>query len=208
MTDDNKKMSREEAERCVRETLARRKADLLKSHETERQKDFRAQKRELDRLNEKETALRDQQRKALDRLDQDWQRQRDRLGNHALPAPAFGMMPPPRNLSREYQRARAAYEAQRAQLEERFGERIASCQRERADKLDAFRNANQAREEYFADQRAREADDRENGFETFVHRQMLYGNGLPPRTASRSQEQDRGVRREFSRRNHSTDRGH
>lgn len=206
MADDHKKMSREDAERRVRETLARRKAATLKAHDTERQRDFLAQKQELDRLKEKETALREQQRKALDRLDRDWQRQRDRLGNHALPAPAFGMMLPQRNLSEEYKRARAAYEAQRSQLEERFGERLEACHRERADKLDAFRTANQAREEYFADERARREDDIENGFETFVNRQMLYGNGLPPRTTSRSQEQDRGIRREFSKQNRLPDR--
>jgi hypothetical protein len=183
------------AERRVRERFARQSADLVKWQQGERQKDLRTQKQELDRLTGRENALREQRRQALERLDRFWQQERDKLGLSpaSAPAPSFGPGgAPQRDLQEEYRRKREHYELRREQLKERFDERLAGMQRERADLHHTFLTANQARDRIYLDARIDLADRQNKAFDRLVRQELECG--------------DKSMRREFGRRTHPNDR--
>ena len=124
----------------------------------------------------KKPALIGNHRLAVERLEREWQQQRDRLGSTAAPAPSFGMLPrPQRNLNGEYDRMREHYLRSLEALVKRFEDGRAGCQRDRAAQLEAFQSANQERERGFAEERATKEEEQRHWFETLVHRQMQRG---------------------------------
>jgi hypothetical protein len=173
MAHDPGSEAREAAERRVREMQARQTAELLKWQEEERRRDLRAQTQALDENARKEIALTHARGLALERLEREWQQQRDRLGLAPGAAPSFA---PGRtaqlNLKSEYERARTRYQESREALEERYAEDLGACRRERAAQLELFGEANRARERGFEEERARKQEDQALGFEVLVHRQM------------------------------------
>jgi hypothetical protein len=179
---------REAAERRVRERFSRQSAELVKWQQDERQKDLRAQKQALDRLTEKEDALREQRRQALERLDRFWQQERDKLGHAPARAPSFFGLggASPRDLHDEYNKIREHYELRRDQLRSRFEDRLAGMQRERADMHHSFQTANQARDRMYLDARIDLADRQNKAFDRLVRQETERG--------------DKPLGREFARR--------
>ena len=193
MPGDHDARVREAVERRVRERFAHQSADLVKWQQAERQKDLRAQKQALDRLTEKEDALREQRRQALERLERFWQQERDKLGHAPASAPSFGLMGAPvRNLQNEYNRLREHYAQRREQLKERFDDRLAGLQRERVDMHHTFQTANQARDRIYLDTRIDQADRQNKAFERVVRHEIERG--------------DKTLGREFGRRSRAADR--
>jgi hypothetical protein len=71
-----------------------------------------------------------------------------------------------------YEQAWKLHQQRLESLEKRFGQELSACRTERAETLEAFQKANQAREREFDEERARKEEDQRLGFETLVHRQM------------------------------------
>lgn len=173
MASDVDQKRREEAERRVREVQTQQMAKLIAWENEQRSADLRSQKRVLDANTEKEAALFESHRRAVERAEKDWQEQRERLGCKPGPAPVLALGPgAQRDLNSEYEQARRFHQHRLEALEKRFEQELASCRAERAEQLDAFQKANQARERDFDEERARKAEDQRLGFETLVHRQM------------------------------------
>lgn len=178
----------ETVERRVRERFARQTADLVKWQRGERQKDLRAQKQALDRVSEKEDALRKQRRQVLERLERFWQQERDKLGHAPARAPSFFGLggTAPRDLHDEYNKIREHYELRREHLKARFEDRLAGLQRERVDMHHTFQTANQARDRMYLDARIDLADRQNKAFERLVRQETERG--------------DKPLGREFARR--------
>jgi len=81
------------AEQEVRRRFEKERTDLVNVQRAQRRADLRDQKPVLDDLTRREDALREERRQALERIDREWQQERDRLGSRPLPAPAFGLAP-------------------------------------------------------------------------------------------------------------------
>jgi hypothetical protein len=177
MTDESFIPPREAAERRVRERFARQSTALVKWQQAEGREAVRDQKRELDSLAEKETALKEHRRQALERLDRDWQQDRDKLGNKPAQAPSFdlGGAVPARNLLDEYNGIREHYERRREQLREGFDERLDEVRRERVEKHHEFETANQVRDRIYLDARIDLADRQNKGFERCVREEIERG---------------------------------
>jgi hypothetical protein len=194
MTQENSTLTREAAERRVREFQERQMESLLKGQERERRDALRDQKLALDHLSQREEALKEERRLALERLEREWQQQRDRLGAIPSRAPIFdlGGARPQRDLQDEYSRARAQYAVRRSELTERFDDRLTGVERERGATLETFQKANTERERLFEEERAGTAQEQQQGFEILVHRQMQRG--------------EKAVKREFTRRSRDASR--
>ena len=188
MPRDHDTDARMAAERRVREVQERQMASLIRWQEKERAQAFSDQALALGRLAEREAALREERRLAHERLEREWQQQRDRLGAAPASAPVFdlGGARPQRNLHAEYERLREGHAARKKEIAERLDERLADVGRERENKLETFQKANQAMERDFAEDRARKAEEQQHGFEILVHRQMQRGEPSPKREFARS----------------------
>jgi len=173
MTSDSERKKREEAERRVREVQAQQMAKLIAWENEQRSADLRAQKRVLDENARKEATLIEGHRRAIERAEKDWQEQRERLACKPGSAPVLALGPGAvRDVNREYEQAQRAHQQRLEALEKRFGQELSACRTERAETLEAFQTANQAREREFDEERARKEEDQRLGFETLVHRQM------------------------------------
>lgn len=175
MSDDLEAARRSAAERRVREKQARQMAALLEGQEEQRRRDLRDQKQALAGTDQREAALIEAHRIAIERVERDWQQRRDRLGATPSPAPAFGLLPLQRDLRSEYDRAHEQYLRTLHALERQREAGRAAYQRDRADKLEAFGEANRERERGFEEDGARKQEDQRLGFEILVHRQMQRG---------------------------------
>ena len=173
MTDDVEQRKREEAERRVREVQAQQMAKLTAWENEQRSADLRAQKRVLDEIARREAALIESHRHAIERAERDWDVERERLAHKPGPAPVLALGPgAQRDVNHEYEQARQLHQQRLENLEKRFGQELSACRSERAETLEAFQRANQAREREFDEERARKEEDQRLGFETLVHRQM------------------------------------
>ncbi len=188
MTQENSTLAREAAERRVREFQERQMQALIKGQERERREVLRDQKLVLGHLTQREEALKEERRLGLERLEREWQQQRDKLG--AVPSRALtfdlGGARPQRDLQDEYSRARAQYAVRRTALTERFDGDIADVRRQRGDTLETFQKANMERERTFEEERASKAEEQRQGFEILVHRQMQRGEKAVKREFTRS----------------------
>jgi hypothetical protein len=192
MTTDHDREAREAAERRVREKQALQRTSLIELQNKQRREDWRTQKQALDENARKHAALIEDHRLALERAERDWQQQRERLAHKPAAVLAFGLGPAaPRDLNRQYEEARKIHEGRLQALEERFGQDLTTVRRERAEQLDAFWKANQARERDFDEERTGLERKQAADFEILVHRQMHYG---------RAQEPRRSIGDEFARR--------
>lgn len=193
MTTDPDRMAREAAERRVRDVQARHMANLVALQNDQRREDLYAQKQVLDENGRKEARLIEDQRRAIEHAEREWHEQRERLAHKPGPVPVFALGPAAqRDLNSEYEQARLFHQRRLEAFEKRFKQDLGGCRLERAEQLDAFQKANQAREREFDEERARKADDQRLGFETLVHRQM--------------QRAERSVGAEFTRRSRGADR--
>jgi hypothetical protein len=175
------------AEHKVRRRFERDRTDLVNAQRAQRQADLRGQKPVLDELNRREETLREERRQALERIDREWQQERDRLGSRPLPAPTFGLAPPSaQNIRDAYEAARDRYVTRREQARDGFDERRSEMLRERVETLDAFQTANQTRDRIFQDALIQLADRQSKIFERLVSREM--------------ENADKGIQREFTRR--------
>jgi hypothetical protein len=179
---------RQSAEQRVRLRFERERTDFVKIQLSQRQADLRDQKTVLDGLTRSEAALKEERRLALERVDREWQQERDRLGSRPLPAPTFFGMAPPRDIRTAYNDAYERYAARHGQVREGFEERATAMLRERMDTLHTFQTANQTRDRNFQDAQILLADRQNKTFERLVEREIERG--------------DRSVRREFERRSH------
>jgi hypothetical protein len=193
MSNDVDTARREAAEMRVREKHAQQMASLIQWQEEQRRADFRAQKQVLDQNTAKEAALTESHRLAMERLERGWQQQRDRLACVPGPAPSYGLLPPPqKDIKSDYDRAREQYVRSKDALAIQFEKDLTDCHRERADQLQAFQKANDARECGFEEDRQIKAAEQQRGFEILVHRQM--------------QRPERSAREEFARNSRDTER--
>ncbi len=188
MTLENSTLTREAAERRVREFQERQMQALLKAQENERREALRDQKLVLGHFAQREEALKEEGRLALERLEREWQQQRDRLGAVPSRAPTFdlGGARPQRDLQDEYSRVRAQYAVRRSELTVRFDDRLTGVERERGQTLETFQKANREREHTFEEERAGMAQEQQQGFEILVHRQMRRGEKAVKREFTRS----------------------
>jgi hypothetical protein len=188
MAQESDTMLRQAVERRVREFQERQMQALLKGQENERREVLRDQKLVLDHLTRREEALKQERRVALERLEREWQQQRDRLGAVPSRAPSFdlGGTRPQRDLQDEYSRARAQYALRRSELTERFDTRLADVERERGQTLETFQKVNRERERTFEEERAGKAEEQQQGYEILVHRQMQRGEKAVKREFTRS----------------------
>lgn len=173
MSNDPDTVRREAAERRVRDKQAEQMAKLIEWQDEERRRDFRAQKQALDQIALKEDALIEDHRRAVERLEREWQQQRDRLGYVPGPAPSYGLMSPAqKDIKGDYDRARQQHLKALKAIQIPFENRLTACQRERAEQLQAFQRANDERERGFEEDRMNKAEEQQRGFEILVHRQM------------------------------------
>ena len=173
MVTDLDRHAREAAERRVREVQAQQMAKLIAWQNEQRREDLFAQKRVIDENARKEAALMEDQLRAVERAERDWQEQRERLAHKPGPVPVFALGPAAqRNLNSEYEQGRLLHQRRLEALGQRFEQDLTACRLERAEQLDAFQKANQAREREFEEERSRKAEDQRVGFDTLVHRQM------------------------------------
>jgi len=171
-------LTRELAEERVRNRQAQERGNLLKEQDKERRAAFHAQKAALDQNARREAAAVEGHRLAAERLEREWQQQRDRLGNRPGPAPALEP-PAQRNLNSEYERAREQYLRSREALEQRLDAERASCQSDRAELLKTCFETNQERESAFEEQRRQLEEEQRRDFEALVLRQIRYGRETP-----------------------------
>jgi hypothetical protein len=182
---------REEAARRVRARFARRRDELERAQRSRRRDDLRDQKQVLNDLDTREGALREQRRLALEKLDQSWEQEQQRLAARSAPAPAFGMALPSRDLRQEYDQGRASYEQRRDQIRDRYEEQQMDLQRERQLKLHEFQTANLARETAFEGAKIQQVERQQRTFERLVDQELA---------------RDRSPREEFTRNSKGPDR--
>ncbi|MBN8995406.1 MAG: hypothetical protein J0H94_09275 [Rhizobiales bacterium] len=177
------------AEQEVRRRFEKERTDLVNVQRAQRRADLRDQKPVLDDLTRREDALREERRQALERIDREWQQERDRLGSRPLPAPAFGLAPSSaQNIRDAYVAAHERYAARREQARDGFDERQNDMLRERMETLHMFQTANQTRDRNFQDALIQLRDRQGKTFERLVEREM--------------KRPEKSMRREFERQSH------
>jgi hypothetical protein len=111
---------------------------------------------------------------ALFEHDKLWKQASDRLTPRPIPAPAFDMMggPPARNLVQDHDEMRQRWTDQREQIVKDFDQRLASTETSRAEMVQGFGRANEARDQAHSEARRDLAQTQQQSFERLVKKEL------------------------------------
>ena len=143
----------------------------FQSRECER--DAEQQNRALQDSIANQTNLEADKKIALAEHDNRWKQASDRLTPRPIPAPVFDMMgPPARNLVQDHDEMRQRWSERRDQIVQDFGERIAACEVSRAEMIQGFSRANEARDQSHSEDRRALAQNQQQSFERLVQKDL------------------------------------
>jgi hypothetical protein len=111
---------------------------------------------------------------ALAEHDQLWKQASDRLTPRPIPAPAFDMMggPPARNLVQDHDEMRQRWTERREQIVKDSDQRIASTEASRAEIVQGFSRANEARDQAHSEARRDLAQSQQQSFDRLVRKEL------------------------------------
>jgi len=165
---------RSEAENRVRLRFDRQTAGLTEWQRGERQRDARLQAQAVEDSKTRQTTLESDKEKTLAEHDRAWDQVKDRLTSRPGPAPAFDMIgtPPNRNVVQHHDEMRKRWTERRDQIVKDCDKDIADGEAARAEMVEGFGRANQARGQAHGEDRARLAERQQQSFEHLVQKEL------------------------------------
>jgi hypothetical protein len=167
-------LKRREAQDRVTFRFDRQNKALTEIQRKECERDTQLQQRLLDASVARQAdfeAAKEQRLAAHDRL---WEQAKDRLTPRPGPAPSFDMMggPPARNLVQDHDEMLRSWTAQRDEIAKDFDERIADCERTRAETLEGFGRANEDRDQGHKEDRLDLEQRQQQSFDRLVNKEI------------------------------------
>jgi hypothetical protein len=147
---------------------------LTELQRAERERDAERQNRAVENSLANQAKLEADKKIALAEHDKLWKQASDRLTPRPIPAPAFDMMggPPARNLVQDHDEMRQRSTERRDQIVKDFDQRIVSTEATRAQIVQGFSRANEARDQAHGEARRDLAQSQEQSFERLVKKEL------------------------------------
>ena len=163
---------RSEAENRVQRRFDRQTAELTEWQRQERQRDTRQQSQALESSKTRQDILQQDKENALAEHEKAWNQVKDRLTPR--PGPALDMIgtPPKRNVLQHHDEMRKRWTERREEIVKDHDKDIADCAAARAEMLEGFGRANQARDQAHREDQLQLAERQQQSFDRLVQKEL------------------------------------
>jgi len=174
MPSEAEDLRRREAEQRINLRIDRQTRALEEFQRQESERHTRMQQQLLDDSLARQADFETAKERRLAAHDRLWEQAKERLALKPQHVLAFDMMggSQARNPAHDYDEMRRSWTAQRDQIVKDFDDRIAGCEAARAEMLEGFARANEAREQGHQEDRLALAERQQHSFEHLVGKEL------------------------------------